>query len=279
MLHQGRAVGAGDGNLRPALRTLRGRAPRASDRAAAPEPAGPHALRVPRPPAAPRGRPRRADRRDLGRAAPQHHAPALTVLLSKLRAAVGADVLAGRGNRAPHPAPRRAGRRRAGAVRRAPGRVCGRPARLDTGLERRPLRAVRRRSPAVPRPRTTSPGSTSGAAGSTTRCENALEAYSAACLGLGGTELAGADRAARRLLAHNPLHEPGYSLLMQALAARGHVPEALRVYERPARYCATSSASRPAPRSPAPHPAARRPRSAVRSLVANERRHPPDSVR
>jgi DNA-binding SARP family transcriptional activator len=34
------------------------------------------------------------------------------------------------------------------------------------------------------------------------------------------------------LLEHNQLHEPGYSLLMQALAARGHVPEALRVYER-----------------------------------------------
>ena len=62
--------------------------------------------------------------------------------------------------------------------------------------------------------------------------ERALEAYAAACLGLGGTEVAGAERAARRLLEHNALHEPGYSLLMQALAARGQVPEALRVYER-----------------------------------------------
>ena len=62
--------------------------------------------------------------------------------------------------------------------------------------------------------------------------ERALEAYVAACLGIGGTELAGAERAARRLLDHNPLHETGYGLLMRALAARGHVPEALRVYEQ-----------------------------------------------
>src|SRR4051812_14045763 len=50
--------------------------------------------------------------------------------------------------------------------------------------------------------------------------------------GLGGTEIAGAERAARRLLAHNPLRETGYGLLMQALAARGNVAEALAVYER-----------------------------------------------
>jgi SARP family transcriptional regulator, regulator of embCAB operon len=36
----------------------------------------------------------------------------------------------------------------------------------------------------------------------------------------------------RRLLEHNPLNEKGYGLLMQALAARGRVPEALGVYER-----------------------------------------------
>ena len=62
--------------------------------------------------------------------------------------------------------------------------------------------------------------------------ERALEAYAAACLGLGGTELAGAERAARRLVEHNPLRETGCSMLMRALAARGQVPEALRVYER-----------------------------------------------
>jgi DNA-binding SARP family transcriptional activator len=48
-------------------------------------------------------RPREAGREDLtealwGDAAPRNHAQALTVLLSKLRAAVGADVLEGRGS-------------------------------------------------------------------------------------------------------------------------------------------------------------------------------------
>jgi pentatricopeptide repeat protein len=51
-------------------------------------------------------------------------------------------------------------------------------------------------------------------------------------MGLGGTEIAGAERAARRLLEQNPLRESGYRLLMQALAARGNVAEALQVYER-----------------------------------------------
>jgi DNA-binding SARP family transcriptional activator len=62
--------------------------------------------------------------------------------------------------------------------------------------------------------------------------DGALEAYAAACLGLGGTEIAGAERAARRLVEHHPLRETGYSLLMRALAARGNVAEALHVYER-----------------------------------------------
>jgi DNA-binding SARP family transcriptional activator len=39
------------------------------------------------------------------------------------------------------------------------------------------------------------------------------------------------QRAARRLLERNPLRETGYGLLLQALAARGNVAEALRVYE------------------------------------------------
>jgi hypothetical protein len=41
--------------------------------------------------------------------------------------------------------------------------------------------------------------------------DGALEAYAGACSGLGGTEIAGAERAARRLLEHNPLRETGYS--------------------------------------------------------------------
>ena len=62
--------------------------------------------------------------------------------------------------------------------------------------------------------------------------DHALEAYAAACLGIGGTELAGAERAARRLVDHSPLRERGYRLLMDALAARGNVAEAMLVYDR-----------------------------------------------
>lgn len=60
----------------------------------------------------------------------------------------------------------------------------------------------------------------------------ALEAYSASCMGIGGTELPAAERAARRLLERSPLRETGYALLMNALAAQGNVAEAMRVYER-----------------------------------------------
>lgn len=62
--------------------------------------------------------------------------------------------------------------------------------------------------------------------------DHALEAYAAACLGIGGTELAGAERAARRLVEHSPLRESGYRLLMDTLSAQGNVAEAMRVYDR-----------------------------------------------
>ena len=60
----------------------------------------------------------------------------------------------------------------------------------------------------------------------------ALECYATACLRLGGGELPGAERAARELLEVAPLRETGHLLLMEALAARGNVAEALAAYER-----------------------------------------------
>jgi SARP family transcriptional regulator, regulator of embCAB operon len=164
-------------------------------------------------------------------AAPRHHAAAVTVLLSKLRAAVGAGVLVGRGDvHLALPADARVDVEQAlAAVHRAESAVVQRDwarawsaALCAQYVADRPLLpghddlpwldAWRRRL-------------------EDTR-ERALEAYAAACLALGGTEVAGAERAARRLLELNPLRETGYALLMQALAARGHVPEALHVYER-----------------------------------------------
>lgn len=59
----------------------------------------------------------------------------------------------------------------------------------------------------------------------------ALEAYAAAGLGLGGTELAGARDASRTLVRLAPLRESGHRLLMQALATEGNIAEALRAYE------------------------------------------------
>jgi DNA-binding SARP family transcriptional activator len=62
--------------------------------------------------------------------------------------------------------------------------------------------------------------------------ERALACYAEACLGIGGTELPAAERAARRLVAHAPLAESGHQLLMRALAARGDAAAALAVYEQ-----------------------------------------------
>jgi DNA-binding SARP family transcriptional activator len=62
--------------------------------------------------------------------------------------------------------------------------------------------------------------------------DSALEAYAASCLGIGGTELPAAERAARRLVERSPLRETGYALLMNALAAQGNLAEAMRVYDR-----------------------------------------------
>jgi DNA-binding SARP family transcriptional activator len=58
----------------------------------------------------------------------------------------------------------------------------------------------------------------------------ALDCYAAAALGIGGTELAAAVRAARQLIRLAPLRESGYRYLMEALAGEGNVAEALRVY-------------------------------------------------
>lgn len=58
----------------------------------------------------------------------------------------------------------------------------------------------------------------------------ALEAYATACLGIGGTELAAAVRAARELVARAPLRETGYRCLMRALAAQENLAEAIGVY-------------------------------------------------
>jgi SARP family transcriptional regulator, regulator of embCAB operon len=59
-----------------------------------------------------------------------------------------------------------------------------------------------------------------------------LECFAAASLGLGGPALAQAEERARTLTELAPYRETGHRLLMEALARRGNIAEALRAYER-----------------------------------------------
>ncbi|MGZ8803294.1 MAG: AfsR/SARP family transcriptional regulator [Mycobacterium sp.] len=59
-----------------------------------------------------------------------------------------------------------------------------------------------------------------------------LEAYTAAALSLGPTDLATAERAGRELTTAAPFRESGFRLLMRALTAGGNSAEALLVYDQ-----------------------------------------------
>ena len=58
-----------------------------------------------------------------------------------------------------------------------------------------------------------------------------LECVATVGLALGGARLSATERAARRLIERAPFRETGYRYLMQALAGRGCVAEALRVFD------------------------------------------------
>jgi SARP family transcriptional regulator, regulator of embCAB operon len=60
----------------------------------------------------------------------------------------------------------------------------------------------------------------------------ALECYAAVALGVGGSELAPGERTARELVKLAPYREHGHALLMEILTARGNKAEALRIYEQ-----------------------------------------------
>jgi DNA-binding SARP family transcriptional activator len=59
----------------------------------------------------------------------------------------------------------------------------------------------------------------------------ALECTARRSLGIGGPEVAVAERTARRLIDSSPYRESGYAMLMEALERQGNLAEALRVYE------------------------------------------------
>jgi DNA-binding SARP family transcriptional activator len=60
----------------------------------------------------------------------------------------------------------------------------------------------------------------------------ALECVAATALGMGGAELPAAERSGRALTEAAPFRESGYLYLMRALAAQGNIAEALRAHDR-----------------------------------------------
>ncbi len=62
-------------------------------------------------------------------------------------------------------------------------------------------------------------------------CVALLETAGRAALRLGGEHLPLAERSARELIEREPYRESGYALLMESHAARGNIAEALRVYD------------------------------------------------
>jgi DNA-binding SARP family transcriptional activator len=75
----------------------------------------------------------------------------------------------------------------------------------------------------------------------------ALECYSAVALGVGGSELAPGERTARELIKLAPYRERGHALLMEILAARGNSAEALLIYEELRQRLSDELGATPAP--------------------------------
>jgi SARP family transcriptional regulator, regulator of embCAB operon len=155
---------------------------------------------------------------------------ALSVLLSKLRAAVGPPMLSGRGElRLALPPDTRVDVEDAlAAVHEAQSAVALKAWKRGWGPALSAQFIAKRRL----LPEHDAPWIDSWRQQLDDVLDRALEAYAACCLGIGGTEQPAAERAARTLVEHSPLRETGYTLLMDALAAQGNVAEAIRVYER-----------------------------------------------
>jgi SARP family transcriptional regulator, regulator of embCAB operon len=155
---------------------------------------------------------------------------ALSVVISKVRAAVGPEVLRGRAEISltlPEPAHIDV-ETAASAVHAAESAVARRDWRRAWTLALTAQFVARRRF----LPETEAAWAESWRRRLTETHARALECYATACLELGGPEVPGAERGARELLDIAPLRETGHLLLMRALAARGNVAEALAAYER-----------------------------------------------
>ncbi|MHB1835949.1 MAG: ATP-binding protein, partial [Solirubrobacteraceae bacterium] len=161
---------------------------------------------------------------------PQSQDAAIRTLLSRLRSALGHDVLIGRDELIlvlPEPAWVDV-EAAATELERAQRALDGGDARAAWGLAQVPLNVAGR-------------GLLAGAAAEWLEAPRreladirlrSLEVIGRAGLALSGTQLGSAERAARALIDAEPYRESGYVLLMQALEAQGNVAEALRVFER-----------------------------------------------
>jgi DNA-binding SARP family transcriptional activator len=178
---------------------------------------------------------RRIDRDELliavygEEAAPGHH-PRLSVLLSKLRRVVGAELLTGRAQiELVLPANASVDVETAlEALHRAESHVAKGewaaawgPSGLAYDVASRPLLRGHDRPWLEDSRRRLDDARLSG-----------LECLAAASLGIGGPELPQAANCARQLIELAPFRETGHRILMEALERSGNVAEALRVYDR-----------------------------------------------
>jgi DNA-binding SARP family transcriptional activator len=178
---------------------------------------------------------RRIDREDLliavyGEEVPAEHQTRLSVLLSKLRRVVGAELLTGRGQvELVLPADAfvdvevvlEALHRAESHVSKGEWAAAWGPSSLAYDIASRPLVQGHDR-PWLDDWRRRLDDARLGA----------LECLAAASLELGGPELPQAAKCARRLVELAPFRETGYRILMEALERSGNVAEALRVYDR-----------------------------------------------
>ena len=165
-----------------------------------------------------------------GEEAPPDRHPSLSVLLSKLRAVIGAELLAGRSELElqlpPDPfvdveAAREALHRAESHVAAGEWAEAWGPAGVAYHVARRPLLQGEDRAWLDEWRRRLEEVELRG-----------LECFAEARLGLGGPTLPQAEDCARRLVELAPYRETGHRILIEALERRGNAAEALLAYER-----------------------------------------------